>query len=80
MDVATAIGVDEMTIVNWEKRKTLPLRNQGKVERLCRFLELECLGARDDVTVWKHMEHRLSPVSAHISLLRTLAQRLTDIG
>ena len=38
VDVARAIGVDEMTIVNWERYDTLPKR-KDKILRLC-----DCLG------------------------------------
>lgn len=38
VDVARAIGVDEMTIVNWEKYETMPMRNQHKIQKLCTTL------------------------------------------
>ncbi len=37
-DVAEAVGVGEMTVVRWERYKTVPLRNRQKVERLCKAL------------------------------------------
>ena len=40
-DVAKAINVDEMTIVNWERYDTIPLRNHDKIEKLCATLKLD---------------------------------------
>jgi len=34
-DVAAAIGVGEMTIVNWERYRTVRMRSQVRVRRLC---------------------------------------------
>ena len=37
-DVARAIGVDEMTIVSWEKREAMPRRKRQKIEELSKVL------------------------------------------
>ena len=39
-DVARAISVDEMTVVNWERYETIPLRNHDKIQKLCATLGL----------------------------------------
>jgi transcriptional regulator with XRE-family HTH domain len=39
VDVTVAIGVDEMTIVNWEKRQAFPTGRFGEVKAI-----YECLG------------------------------------
>ncbi|MEW6034712.1 MAG: helix-turn-helix transcriptional regulator [Chloroflexota bacterium] len=41
VDVARVIGVDEMTMVNWERRETTPLLRQMKIKRLCDFLRID---------------------------------------
>lgn len=38
MDVAKAIGVDEMTILNWQSHLTMPLRSHVKIRGLCLVL------------------------------------------
>jgi len=39
-DVARAIGLNEMTIANWERRASPPTRLRYKVEWLCKLLEV----------------------------------------
>lgn len=41
VDVAELVGVDEMTIVNWERYETMPIRNHGKMHNLCVTLGLD---------------------------------------
>ena len=40
-DLAKLVGVDEMTIVNWERYPTVPMRTHRKVESLCDLLPVE---------------------------------------
>ncbi len=39
--VSRVVGVDEMTIVNWERYSTVPKRHHAKIRSLCEFLELD---------------------------------------
>ena len=39
-EVARMVGVDEMTIVRWERHEMLPMRNHRKVQRTCDYLGL----------------------------------------
>ena len=40
VDVAKAIGVDEMTIVNWESYASVPMRGHANIRRLCQILSV----------------------------------------
>ena len=40
-DLASAIGMNEMTIANWERYETIPLRNRDRIHRLCHVLALD---------------------------------------
>ena len=40
-DLAKALGVNEMTIVNWERYPSIPLRNRDGLQRLCYRLALD---------------------------------------
>ena len=41
--MAKAIGVNEMTIVNWERYATIPVRSYQEVESLCGLLYIDWL-------------------------------------
>jgi len=41
VDVAKAIGLNEMTIVNWERYTTIPVRSYQEMESLCGLLSID---------------------------------------
>ena len=57
MDVARAIGVSEMTIANWERYPTVPMRHHRKVRRLCEFLGI----------AWAEMKRRFPHTGTALS-------------
>jgi len=40
-DLAHLAGADEMTILNWERYATAPMRGDGKVHRLCDVVSID---------------------------------------
>ena len=40
-ELACSLGVGDQTVSNWERYETVPLRNTGKIERVCEVLGLD---------------------------------------